>query len=216
MSTALSSEKFNAVEAEALRTAAGNMCRTVLRGTVPLPVSETSSSRQGSHRNLRDLLSPAAALAVPGRIGKLERATPIRNTGEVGRLHSNVEALNNASRQVRGGRRPVEGRRPTHPSHTAPEPACPQRPEPTDRNWMGRSSPERWWRWSFDRSLVRDTNGAAKQKPHAGICAGNASNGVPYHDRRQTLPASDARRRPTRLMAGPRGSTGKHAAVGVS
>ena len=81
MRTVLSSEKLNVVEAEALRTAAGNMCGTALRGTVAPPESETSSSRQGSCRNLGGLLSPAAALAVPGRIGKLERATPIRKTG---------------------------------------------------------------------------------------------------------------------------------------
>ena len=58
------------VEAEALRTAAGNMCGTVLRGTAAPPESETSSSRQGSCRNLGDLRPPAAALAVPGRFGK--------------------------------------------------------------------------------------------------------------------------------------------------
>ena len=80
--------KLLTVEAEALRTAAGNMRGTVMRGTVAPPESETSSSRQGSCRNLGGLLSPAAALAVPGRIGKLERATPVRKTGEVGRPHS--------------------------------------------------------------------------------------------------------------------------------
>jgi len=45
------------VEAEALRTAAGNMCGTVMRGTVAPPESETSSSRQGSCRNLGDRVS---------------------------------------------------------------------------------------------------------------------------------------------------------------
>ena len=62
--------KILTVEAEALRTAAGNMCGTVLRGTVAPPESETSSSRQGSCRNLGDLRPPAAAKAVPGRFGK--------------------------------------------------------------------------------------------------------------------------------------------------
>src|SRR5689334_24849080 len=62
--------KLLTVEAEALRTAAGNMCGTVLRGTVAPPGSETSSSRQGSCRNLGDLRPPAAAKAVPGRFGK--------------------------------------------------------------------------------------------------------------------------------------------------
>jgi hypothetical protein len=103
--TVLSFERFNAVEAEALRTAAGNMCGTALRGTVAPPESETSSSRQGSCRNLGGLLLPAAALAVPGRIGKLERATPVRKTGEVGRPQSTEEASNNASRRAGGGER---------------------------------------------------------------------------------------------------------------
>src|SRR3954453_14166165 len=62
--------KILTVEAEALRTAAGNMCGTVMRGTVAPPESETSSSRQGSCRNLGDLRPPAAATAAPGRFGK--------------------------------------------------------------------------------------------------------------------------------------------------
>ena len=41
-----------------------------MRGTVAPPESETSSSRQGSCRNLGDLRPPAAAMAVPGRFGK--------------------------------------------------------------------------------------------------------------------------------------------------
>ena len=95
------------VEAEALRTAAGNMCGTVLRGAPP----GSSSSRQGSCRNLGGLLSPATAKAVPGWIGKLERATPVRKTGEVGRPHSTGEASNNASRQGGDGERGGKGRR---------------------------------------------------------------------------------------------------------
>ena len=60
----MSSEKLNIVEAEALRTAAGNMCGTALRGTAAPP--ESSSSRQGSCRNLGDLMLPAVATAIPG------------------------------------------------------------------------------------------------------------------------------------------------------
>ena len=62
----MSSEKLNVVEAEALQTAAGNMCGTVMRGTVAPPESETSSSRHGSCRNLGDLMPPAVATAIPG------------------------------------------------------------------------------------------------------------------------------------------------------
>ena len=61
--------KILTVEAEALRTAAGNMHETVLRGTVAPP--ESSSSRQGSCRNLGDLMPPAVATAIPGRFGKV-------------------------------------------------------------------------------------------------------------------------------------------------
>jgi hypothetical protein len=37
-------------------------------------------------------------------------------------------------------------------------------------------------RLTFGRSPVRDTEGAAKQKPHAGICAGAGGNSCPYRD----------------------------------
>ena len=68
--------KILTVEAEALQTAAGNMCGTVMRGTVAPPESETSSSRQGSCRNLGDLMPPAVAKAVPGHDGKSDGAMP--------------------------------------------------------------------------------------------------------------------------------------------
>jgi hypothetical protein len=63
-----------------------------MRGAVTLPGSETTSRRKGMHRNLGDLLSPAVAAMAPGRIGKLERATPIRKIGGVGRVRTTVEA----------------------------------------------------------------------------------------------------------------------------
>src|SRR4051795_2234929 len=70
------------VEAEALRTAAGNMGGTVMRGTVAPPGSETSSSRQGSCRNLGDLMPPATVLAVPGRFGKARSQSRIGRSEE--------------------------------------------------------------------------------------------------------------------------------------
>src|SRR3954451_17957055 len=60
------------VEAEALRTAAGNMCGTVLRGTVAPPGSDTSSSRQGSCRNLGDRVSRTQARRVWGAVWKMK------------------------------------------------------------------------------------------------------------------------------------------------
>jgi hypothetical protein len=55
--------------AEAVQSAEGNMSGAAMRGTVALPGSETSSRTKGSRRNLGDLLSPAAAQAVSGRVG---------------------------------------------------------------------------------------------------------------------------------------------------
>src|SRR3954463_11619195 len=65
----------------------------------------------------------------------------------------------------RGGRRvwregSKEGQGPTHAPDTEPESACPRRPEPTDRNWMGRPSPECRSRLTFDRSPVRGAIGS--------------------------------------------------------
>ena len=41
---------------------------------------------------------------------------------------------------------------------------------------------------------MRDTEGAAKQKPHAGICAGAGGNFRPYRDRGQAQTSSVTRR----------------------
>src|SRR5688500_1630317 len=90
---------------------AANRRRQHVRDRSARAPPESSSSRQGSCRNLGGLLSPATAPAVPGRIGKLERATPIRKTGEVGRPHSTDEASNNASRQGGDGECGGKGRR---------------------------------------------------------------------------------------------------------
>src|SRR4051812_31029449 len=89
--------------AEAVQSAEGNMNGAVMRGTVALPGSETSSRTKGSRRNLGDLLSPEAAQAVSGRGGKLSRAKPPRKAGGVGRLHSTDEAPNKADHVGGGG-----------------------------------------------------------------------------------------------------------------
>ena len=64
--------KILTVEAEALQTAAGNMCGTVMRGTVAPPGSETSSSRHGSCRNLGDRVSRTQAQGVCGAVWKMK------------------------------------------------------------------------------------------------------------------------------------------------
>ena len=93
---------FNA-GAEAFQTVEGNMSGAAMRGAVALPGSETSSRTKGSRRNLGDLLLPAAALADPGRGGKLSRAKPPRKAGGVGRLSSTDEAPNKADHVGGGG-----------------------------------------------------------------------------------------------------------------
>ena len=90
-------------EAEAVGNVEGNMCGTAMRGAVALPGSETTSRRKGTRRNLGDLLLPAAALADPGRGGKLSRAKPPRKAGGVGRLHTTEEAPNKADHVGGGG-----------------------------------------------------------------------------------------------------------------
>src|SRR3954451_14673876 len=158
------------VEAEALRTAAGNMCGTVLRGTVAPPESETSSSRQGSCRNLGDLQPPAAALAVPGRFGKA------RSRSRIGRLEESdgcrvpmkprTTSADRLMTESVEGRRPVEGRAranacPGHRAGPGMSPtACTHGPE-----LDGPPKP----RMSVASDL-RQEPGAGK--PHAGICAG--------------------------------------------
>jgi hypothetical protein len=162
--------KLLTVEAEALQTAAGNMCGTVLRGTAAPPESETSSSRQGSCRNLGDLRPPAAAVAVPGLGGKLDWAEPLRKAGGVGRLRSTDEASNKAgpgsAAETVEGRRPVGGK--------ASRDACPGPSAGTGMSprrracGPGREGPTKPpTPVAFD---LRQEPGAGK--PHAGICAG--------------------------------------------
>ena len=156
------------VEAEALRTAAGNRCGTVLRGTAAPPESETSSSRHGSCRNLGDLRPPAAATAVPGRFGKARSRSRIgrseesdgcrvpmkpRTTSADGPMTESVE-----------GRRPVEGRVKANacPGHRA-GPGM----SPTARAHGPELEPKPRTPVASD---LRQEPGA--EKPHAGICAG--------------------------------------------
>ena len=89
--------------AEVVQRAEGNMSGAVMRGTAALPGSETTSRRKGTRRNLGDLLLPAAALADPGRGGKLSRAKLPRKAGGVGRLSSTDEAPNKADHVGGGG-----------------------------------------------------------------------------------------------------------------
>jgi hypothetical protein len=98
--------KLLTVEAEALRTAAGNMGGTVLRGIVAPP--ESSSSRQGSCRNLGTSGRPQPQRR--SRVGSERRGAEAGPEGRR-RLHSTDEASNNASRQAGGGERGGKGRR---------------------------------------------------------------------------------------------------------
>ena len=162
--------KLLTVEAEALRTAAGNMCGTVMRGTVAPPGSETSSSRQGSCRNLGDLRPPAAAKAVPGRFGKARSQSRTgrseESDGRIVPMKPRTTSVDGLMTESVEGRRPVEGR--------AKASACPGHSAGTGMSPTARAhGPE------LDgppkprmpvASDLRQEPGA--EKPHAGICAG--------------------------------------------
>lgn len=68
----LSRESINLAEAEAVSSAEGNMCGTVMRGAVALPWSKTPSRIKGTRRNLGDLTSGRSAYAGPVRVGKVK------------------------------------------------------------------------------------------------------------------------------------------------
>ena len=99
----MSPEMPDVAEAEAVGNVEGNMCGTAMRGAVALPGSETTSRRNGTRRNLGDLLSPEVAVATPGRGGKLSGAKPPRKAGGVGRPRTTEEAPNKADRVGGGG-----------------------------------------------------------------------------------------------------------------
>ena len=170
------------VEAEALRTAAGNMCGTVLRGTVAPPGSETSSSRQGSCRNLGDLRPPAAALAVPGRFGKARSRSRTGRSEEsdgcIVPMKPRTTPADGSGAESVEGRRPVEGRARANacPGHRAGPGMSPTAsahgPDPE-----GPPGPERRSRPTFDRSPVRESR-------TPGSARGAGDNSCPYRDRR--------------------------------
>jgi hypothetical protein len=141
-----------------------------MRGTVAPPGSETSSSRQGSCRNLGDLMLPAVATAIPGHDRKsYGRRCRGRYEGSDGCIVPMKPRTTPADRLVAEsveGRRPVEGRAranacPGHSAGTGMSPtACAHGPEldgpPKPRMPVA--------------SDLRQEPGAGK--PHAGICAG--------------------------------------------
>src|SRR4051812_45333722 len=102
------------VEAEALQTAAGNMFGTVMRGTAAPPGSETSSSRQGSCRNLGDLMLPAVATAIPGHdkksYGRRCRGRYEESDGCIVPVKPRTTPADGSGAESVEGRRPVEGR----------------------------------------------------------------------------------------------------------
>ena len=162
--------KILTVEAEALQTAAGNMCGTVMRGTVAPPESETSSSRQGSCRNLGDLMPPAVATAIPGHDrksnGRRCRGRHEESDGCIVPMKPRTIPADRLVAESVEGRRPVGGRARANacPGHSAgpgmPPTACAHGPE-----LYGPPKPR-----MPVASDLRQEPGAGK--PHAGICAG--------------------------------------------
>ena len=165
----LSRERYKFAGAETVENVEGNMLRTVMRGATALPWSKTPLRPKGTRRNLGDLMPPAVATAIPGRFGKVRSRSRIGRYEELdGRIVPMKPRTTPADRRgaesVEGRRRSKEGQGPTHAPDTVPELACSRRPEPTDRNWMGRPSPECRSRPTFDRSPVRKsrTPGSAR------------------------------------------------------
>ena len=151
--------KLLTVEAEALQTAAGNMCGTVMRGAPPEFQFEPSRIVSEPGRAAR------SRSGGPGSVREGEEPKPDRKVGGgciVPMKPRTTPADRLVAESVEGR---VEGRaRATHAPDTAPDPACPRRPEPTDRNWR---APKPRMPVASD---LRQEPGAGK--PHAGICAG--------------------------------------------
>ena len=182
----LSRERYKSAGAETVENVEGNMLRTVMRGATALPWSKTPLRSKGTRRNLGDLMPPAVATAIPGRFGK------VRSRNRIGRYEESDgrivpdEASNNAGRQAGGGdawreggrRRKGKGQR--MPRTQSRNPACPRRPAPTDRNWMGRPSPECRSRLTFDRSPVRESR-------TPGSARGAGGNSRSYRDQRHWM-----------------------------
>jgi hypothetical protein len=72
MGYVLSPERLSIAEAEPFNTVEGNTGCTVMRGAVALPGSETISRRNGTRRNLGDLIWPAVALRSRATTGSRE------------------------------------------------------------------------------------------------------------------------------------------------
>ena len=153
-----------------------------MRGTVAPPGSETSSSRQGSCRNLGDLMLPAVATAIPGHdrksYGRRCRGRYEESDGCIVPMKPRTTPADKSGAESVEGRRPVEGRAranacPGHRAGTGMSPtACTHGPvldgPPKPRTPVA--------------SDLRQEPGAGK--PHAGTARGDASNGVPYRDDR--------------------------------
>src|SRR4051812_41200319 len=144
------------------------MCGTAMRGTGAKPESETSSSRQGSCRNLGDLMLPAVATAIPGHdrksYGRRCRGRYEESDGCIVPMKPRTTPADRLVAESVEGR--VEGRARANacPGHRAgirmSPTACVHGPE-----LDGPPKP----RMSVASDL-RQEPGAGK--PHAGICAG--------------------------------------------
>src|SRR3954447_5530339 len=150
--------KLLTVEAEALQTAAGNMCGTALRGLHRSPV-----------RAVKDRVGTWETTGRPQPLWR-SRVSSGRRGAKAGpegrrRLQSTDEASNNTGRQVGGGERGGKGRRKGE-GHRMPRTQSRNRHVPdglSPRTGTGAQAP--------NASDLRQEPGA--DKPHAGICAGD-------------------------------------------
>ena len=137
--TVLSFENVKVAEAEALRTAAGNMCGTVLRGLRRSPVRAVKD-RVGTWETSCRPQSPRRSRATTG--------SPMDDAAGEGmrRPHSTDEASNNTGRQAGGGECGGKGRSsaPTCSCRPAPRPwtaLCGKRSENGTRPWPQMTPP---------------------------------------------------------------------------
>ena len=166
----LSRERYKFAGAETVENVEGNMLRTVMRGATALPWSKTPLRPKGTRRNLRDLMPPAVAAAIPGRSGKARSRSRIgryeESDGRIVPMKPRTTPADRRGAESVEGRRPVEGRAKANacPGHSA-GPGMSPTARAHGPELDGPPKPR-----TPVASDLRQEPGAGKL--HAGICAG--------------------------------------------
>jgi len=178
----LSRESYKLAGAETVENVEGNMLRTAMRGVTTLPWSKTPLRAKGARRNLGDLLLPATAVAVPGRVGKARSRS---RSGKQEESDGSILPMKRSNKAVMNGGGGRGGKGPGREKWSAlkqaldtePDTACYKRRRPADRHWTGHPGPERRSRPTLDRSPVRESR-------TPGSARGAGGNSCPYRDQR--------------------------------